>query len=216
MPQVAVVGLLEIVAYLLGSVCSAILICRAMGLPDPRSEGSRNPGTTNVLRLGGKKAAALTLLGDMLKGVVPVLVGHALHLDAGSLGLVGLAAFLGHLYPVFFGFQGGKGVATALGVLLALYWPLGLAVVGIWIAIFALTRISSAAALIGFLAAPILAGRWLPGARWDVLLMSLMLFARHKANIVALLKGEERRFSMKGKGAATAPTAPQEDQVDSE
>jgi glycerol-3-phosphate acyltransferase PlsY len=191
-------GLLLIFAYLLGSVCSAIIVCRSLGLPDPRTEGSRNPGTTNVLRIGGKGAAALTLAGDMLKGVIPVLVGHYLGLDPALLAGIGVAAFLGHLYPVFFGFEGGKGVATALGVLLALHWPLGLIVVGIWISAFAATRISSLGAILGFIAAPALCWWLLPGgALWGVLGMSLVLLYRHQANIRALLKGEERRFGSK-------------------
>ena len=197
MPTLAVAGLLLIFAYLLGSVCSAIIVCRSLGLPDPRTEGSRNPGTTNVLRIGGKGAAALTLAGDMLKGVLPVLLGHYLKLDPALLAGIGVAAFLGHLYPVFFGFEGGKGVATALGVLLALYWPLGLIVVSIWIAAFAATRISSLGAIIGFVAAPVLCWWLLPGAEGGVLGMSLFLLYRHQANIRALLKGEERRFGSK-------------------
>jgi len=197
MPLPAIAGLLFIFAYLLGSVCSAIIVCQAMRLPDPRTEGSRNPGTTNVLRIGGKGAAALTLAGDMLKGVLPVLLGHYLGLGPALLAGIGFAAFLGHLYPVFFGFEGGKGVATALGVLLALYWPLGLGVIGIWIAAFAATRISSLGAILGFIAAPILTAWLLPGASAGVLLMSLILLYRHQANIRALLKGEERRFGSK-------------------
>lgn len=183
-----------ILAYLLGSVSAAILVCRAMGLPDPRTDGSHNPGTTNVLRLGGKPAAALTLTGDMLKGVIPVLLAREYGLDDLLLSAIGLAAFLGHLYPVFFRFEGGKGVATALGVLLALHWVLGLAVVGIWISAFALTRISSVGAIAGFVAAPFLASYLMPEAMLGVVGMSLLLLARHKANIKALLNGTERRF----------------------
>lgn len=197
MSPVITAGLLLIFAYLLGSVCSAIIVCKALGLPDPRTEGSRNPGTTNVLRIGGKGPAALTLLGDMLKGVIPVLVGHYLKLDPAWIAAIGFAAFLGHLYPVFFGFEGGKGVATALGVLLALYWPLGLIVVGIWIAAFASTRISSLGAICGFVAAPIACWYLAPGYLWGTLAMSVILLARHHANIRALLKGEERRFGTK-------------------
>lgn len=186
-----------ILAYLLGSVSAAILVCRAMGLPDPRTDGSHNPGTTNVLRLGGKPAAALTLTGDMLKGVIPVLLAREYGLDDLLLSAIGLAAFLGHLYPVFFRFEGGKGVATALGVLLALHWVLGLAVVGIWISAFALTRISSVGAIAGFVAAPFLASYLMPEAMLGVVGMSLLLLARHKANIKALLNGTERRFGKK-------------------
>lgn len=186
-----------ILAYLLGSVSAAILVCRAMGLPDPRTDGSHNPGTTNVLRLGGKPAAALTLTGDMLKGVIPVLLAREYGLDDLLLSAIGLAAFLGHLYPVFFRFEGGKGVATALGVLLALHWVLGLAVVGIWISAFALTRISSVGAIAGFVAAPFLASYLMPEAMLGVVGMSLLLLARHKANIKALLNGTERKFGKK-------------------
>lgn len=194
-----IAGSLLILAYLLGSVCSAIIVCKAMGLPDPRSEGSRNPGTTNVLRIGGKGAAALTLLGDMLKGVIPVLLGHYLNLKPELIAALGFAAFLGHLYPVFFRFEGGKGVATALGVMLAIYWPLGLSVVAIWISAFALSRISSLGAICGFIAAPALCYWLCPEYMLGVVGMSLLLLARHKENIKALLKGEERKFSLNKK-----------------
>ncbi|MCB1799073.1 MAG: glycerol-3-phosphate acyltransferase, partial [Gammaproteobacteria bacterium] len=107
---------LIIAAYLMGSISSAIVVCRLMGLPDPRTQGSNNPGATNVLRIGGRKAAAITLLGDSLKGFVPVALCHLLDRPEQTFAVVGAAAFLGHLYPVFFGFRGGKGVATALGV----------------------------------------------------------------------------------------------------
>lgn len=185
---------LLIIAYLLGSVCSAILVCRTLGLPDPRSQGSHNPGATNVLRIGGKGPALLTLAGDMLKGMVPVWVAHALALPAELISAIGLAAFLGHLYPIYFRFEGGKGVATALGVVLALQPLLGLIVVGIWLAGFALTRISSVGSLAGFIAAPVLYYLFAPGYLLGVGGMSLLLIARHKANIRALLRGEERRF----------------------
>ena len=124
--------LLVPLGYLLGSISSAIIVCRAMGLPDPREQGSGNPGATNVMRIGGKKAAAITLLGDMLKGLAPVLMAQALNVDPLVLAGVVLAAFLGHLYPVFFGFAGGKGVATSLGVLLGANWVVGGAVLLSW------------------------------------------------------------------------------------
>ena len=119
---------LVIGAYVLGSISSAILVCRLMRLPDPRTLGSNNPGATNVLRIGGAKAktaAAITLFGDSAKGLLPMLVAHALDVGPWTLAAVGLAAFIGHLYPVFFGFRGGKGVATALGVQFGLAWPIG-------------------------------------------------------------------------------------------
>jgi glycerol-3-phosphate acyltransferase PlsY len=186
-----------IIAYLLGSVCSAIIVCRLLGLADPRTEGSHNPGTTNVLRIGGKGPAALTLLGDMLKGVIPVLLAKHYGLEPAAVSAVGLAAFLGHLYPVFFRFEGGKGVATALGVLFALYWPLGLIVGAIWVAAFAATRISSLGSIIGFAAAPFIAWHFVPAYMLGIVGMSVLLLARHKPNIIALCKGEERRFGSK-------------------
>ncbi|MFI3186829.1 MAG: glycerol-3-phosphate 1-O-acyltransferase PlsY, partial [Methylococcaceae bacterium] len=109
-------------AYLIGSISSAIIICRLMGLPDPREQGSGNPGATNVMRIGGKKAAAITLLGDMLKGLIPVYAVNALGLPVELVAATGLAAFMGHLYPIFFDFKGGKGVATSVGVLLGFSW----------------------------------------------------------------------------------------------
>lgn len=195
-PDLVATGAL-IIAYLLGSVCSAIIVCRVLGLPDPRTEGSHNPGTTNVLRIGGKGPAALTLLGDMLKGVVPVLVARHYGLEPAVVSAVGLAAFLGHLYPVFFRFEGGKGVATALGVLFALHWPLGLVVGGIWVTAFAATRISSLGSILGFAAAPFVAWQMVPAYMLGIVGMSLLLLARHKPNIIALVKGQERRFGSK-------------------
>jgi glycerol-3-phosphate acyltransferase PlsY len=137
--------LLPVAGYLSGSLASAIIICRLMGLPDPRQGGSGNPGATNVLRLGGKKAAALTLVADILKGVMPVLIAHLLQLPPWSIALTALAAFLGHLYPVFFRFQGGKGVATALGATAALSWPVGIAFTLTWLVVAAASRFSSLA-----------------------------------------------------------------------
>jgi glycerol-3-phosphate acyltransferase PlsY len=195
-PDLVATGAL-IIAYLLGSVCSAILVCRLLGLPDPRTEGSHNPGTTNVLRLGGKGPAALTLFGDMLKGIVPVVLAKHFGLEPAIVSALGLAAFLGHLYPVFFRFEGGKGVATALGVLFALHWPLGLIVGAIWVVAFAATRISSLGSIIGFAAAPFIAYQIVPAYMLGIVGMSLLLLARHKPNIIALLKGEERRFGSK-------------------
>lgn len=190
-------GLLLIGAYLLGSLCSAILVCKALGLPDPRSQGSHNPGATNVMRIGGKKPALLTLAGDMIKGVPLVLLAQHLQLSTDLVSAIGFAAFLGHLYPVFFRFEGGKGVATALGVLLALYWPLGLSVVGIWLAVFGAFRISSLSSLLAFGAAPLLSYYLCPGYMLGVVGMSTLLIIRHKTNIQALLKGEEHKFGAK-------------------
>ncbi|WP_297921821.1 glycerol-3-phosphate 1-O-acyltransferase PlsY [uncultured Agitococcus sp.] len=188
---------LLIAAYLLGSVCSAIIVCKLWGLPDPRSQGSSNPGATNVMRIGGKKPALITLAGDMAKGVPLVLLAQHLQLRPDLISAIGLAAFMGHLYPVFFKFEGGKGVATALGVLLALYWPVGLAVIGVWIAVFALFRISSLSSITAFALAPIIAWYLVPNYMLGIVGMSILLIARHKTNIKALLKGEERKFAKK-------------------
>ena len=189
--------LLVVGGYLFGSISTAIIVCRLMGLPDPRTEGSNNPGATNVARLGGKKAAALTLTGDMLKGLIPVLIAHSLQADPTILAATALAAFLGHLYPVFFGFQGGKGVATALGVIYGLYWPVGLLTTGIWLAMAIVFRYSSLAALTAILLTP-LGFMWLLPERPIVIAMVVMtalLFWRHRSNIANLLNGEEGKIS---------------------
>jgi glycerol-3-phosphate acyltransferase PlsY len=191
--------ILVLVAYLLGSLSSAIIVCRLAGLPDPRSDGSGNPGATNVLRLGGKKPAIVTLAGDMLKGLLPVLLGHALGLAPVLLALVGLAAFLGHLYPVFFRFQGGKGVATALGVLLGLDWVVGLATIATWLAVAFLTRYSSLSALIATGLAPVWVA-WRFGSLEPAVacvVMTALLFWRHAGNIRRLAAGEEPKIGQK-------------------
>lgn len=188
--------------YLLGSISTAIIVCKLMGLPDPRTEGSRNPGATNVARLGGKKAAALTLIGDMLKGLIPVLIAHALHASPTVLAATALAAFLGHLYPVFFGFQGGKGVATALGVIYGLYWPVGLFTTGIWLAMAVMFRYSSLAALTAILLTP-LGFLWLKPDMPIIIamvIMTVILYWRHRSNIANLLNGKEDKISFGKRG----------------
>lgn len=189
---------LVIGAYLLGSVSSAILVCRLMRLPDPRTQGSRNPGATNVLRIGGKKAAAITLVGDSLKGLLPMLLGHLLGVGPVALAGIGLAAFLGHLYPVFFGFQGGKGVATALGVQFGLYWPVGLTVAILWLFVAKVLRISSLSALVSMAVAPLIVWLFWPEPALVIAqaLISLLLFWRHRSNIRKLLDGTEGRIGL--------------------
>lgn len=186
--------LLVRVAYLIGSVSSAIIVCQLMGLDDPREHGSGNPGATNVMRIGGKKAAAITLLGDALKGLLPVLAAKALGVDAQLLALVVFAAFLGHLYPIFFGFKGGKGVATTFGVTLGVSWLLGLAVSGTWFAVYKISKISSLSALVAAVLTP--AYVWfIVGDVFLVAifaLISIVLLWRHKSNIQRLIAGEER------------------------
>ncbi|RZS57070.1 glycerol-3-phosphate 1-O-acyltransferase PlsY [Sphaerotilus mobilis] len=202
-----------VAAYLIGSLSFAVIVSRVMGLHDPRSYGSGNPGATNVLRSGNKKAAVLTLVFDLLKGLIPVVLvlqfGEPWNLRGNTAALVGLAAFLGHLWPVFFRFQGGKGVATAAGVLLGLHAGLGLAVLAIWIAVAFATRYSSLAALIASIAAPIvhIVGWGPSGATLAITLMSALLVWRHRANIGKLMAGTESKLGQKSSPAAPAATA---------
>lgn len=189
-----ILSVLILFAYLLGSVSSAIVVCKLMGLPDPREEGSGNPGATNVMRIGGKKAAAITFLGDFLKGLIPVLIAKLLGTPPVFWTFVGLAAFLGHLYPIFFGFKGGKGVATSAGVLLGFDLFVGGAFMLTWVTIYKLGKISSLAALITSTLAPIYA--WF--LTEDIfltlaaLVMTGLLLWRHEENIKRLLAKEER------------------------
>lgn len=182
--------------YAVGSLSSAIIIARLAGLGDPRTQGSGNPGATNILRLGSKRLAAVVLLGDMLKGFLPLWLTWEVGANAWIIAGVGLAAFLGHLYPLFFGFQGGKGVATGLGVLLGLSWPLALAVLMVWLLIFWRWRISSLSALCAAVITPLFSWWLVPelAIRIAVLIMVLFLLWRHQDNIRRLLNGQEGRF----------------------
>ncbi|MCC6302885.1 MAG: glycerol-3-phosphate 1-O-acyltransferase PlsY [Gammaproteobacteria bacterium] len=184
-------------AYLLGSLSTAVIACRLSGLPDPRTQGSGNPGATNVLRLGGKGLAVVVLLGDLLKGLIPVLVALLLALPPLAVGIVGLLAFAGHLFPVFFGFRGGKGVATALGVILGLSWPSGLAILGVWVLIALIFKYSSLAAICAALTAPMIVWMNAPEHAAVVLIMSLVLLWRHRGNIRKLLDGVEPKIGKK-------------------
>lgn len=180
--------------YLLGSLSSAIVVCKLAGLPDPRTQGSGNPGATNVLRLGGKKLAALVLFGDFLKGVLAVLLALAVTGDIRVIAAAGFAAFIGHLYPVFFGFRGGKGVATWFGVMLGLSWPVCAAMALTWLVVARLTKISSLSGLTAAALAPLYI--WLLDPRQAVLLaaiaMSVLMYWRHRTNIRQLIAGTER------------------------
>ncbi|MBN3727207.1 glycerol-3-phosphate 1-O-acyltransferase PlsY [Burkholderia sp. Ac-20379] len=196
-----------IAAYLIGSVSFAVVVSALMGLADPRSYGSKNPGATNVLRSGNRKAAILTLLGDAFKGWLAVWLVR--HFDIGGemgVALAAIAVFLGHLYPIFFRFQGGKGVATAAGVLLAISPALGIATLLSWLVIAFCFRYSSFAALVAAVFAPIfdvyLFGTHDNPVAWAVLAMSVLLVWRHRANISKLLKGQESRIGEKKKPAA--------------
>ena len=194
--------LLPLAAYLVGSISSAVIVARVMGLPDPREVGSRNPGATNILRYAGKTAAAFTLLGDLLKGVIPLLIARAFTGEPAILAATAGGAFLGHLFPVFFGFHGGKGVATALGVSLALNPWLGLLLVATWLAMAAVFRYSSLAALVAALAAPFYTWWLMPQGAYVVMMvgMSALLILRHRDNIRRLLAGQEGRIGEKRTG----------------
>ena len=183
-------------AYLLGSISSAILVCKALGEPDPRGSGSGNPGATNVLRQSGKFAAALTLAGDVAKGFVPVVLGTLYDLPAPYIAALSAGAFCGHLYPVFFQFQGGKGVATLIGVLFGIAPLVGLGFVATWLTIAAISRYSSLSALVAAAASPVVA--WALNIHWVIvvtlLVMVVVLFWRHQANIRKLIAGEESKI----------------------
>jgi glycerol-3-phosphate acyltransferase PlsY len=185
--------LLIIAAYLLGSVSTAIITCRLLSLADPRNVGSGNPGATNVLRTGGKTAAIITLLGDVLKGLVPVVIAQILALGDIVVAAVALAAFCGHVYPIYYSFQGGKGVATALGVLLGVYPLVGLLALSTWLLIAIMFRFASLAALVGALLTPIYmqtitGSKWLTGM---AIIMAALIIWRHRSNIHHLLEGSE-------------------------
>ncbi len=187
---------LVILAYFIGSISAAIITCKIMGKVDPRTVGSHNPGATNVLRHAGKKAAIFTLLGDLLKGLIPVAIGHTQGLDWGWLGMIGTAAFLGHLYPVFYGFKGGKGVATALGVYIGLQPIVGLVVLITWLISALLINISSFSALIATLLAPFYF-YWVTGSTpllLILLLMTVFIYWRHRSNIAEIIAGTEDKI----------------------
>ncbi|MBV8466829.1 MAG: glycerol-3-phosphate 1-O-acyltransferase PlsY [Burkholderiales bacterium] len=200
MPPFALPLAVVIAAYLVGSLSFAVIVSRAMKMDDPRSYGSGNPGATNVLRSGKKIAALLTLLGDTLKAVIAVAVARYMALPDPWLAGVAVAVTVGHMWPLFFGFRGGKGVATAAGVLLVLDWRLGLATLAVWLIVAAVSKISSLAALIAAIAAPIVAYLLMP-ARMPivgaVLVIAALLIQRHKRNLLNLISGQEGRIGDK-------------------
>ena len=189
-----------VAAYLVGSISFGIIISKVYGLPDPRTVGSGNIGATNVARSGKKSAAVLTLLGDAFKGWLPVWLALQSNMLMWVVACTGLAVFFGHLYPIFHRFKGGKGVATALGVMLGISGWLGLAALLVWILVFAITRISSLSAIVAALLAPVFAWVLLspyPDYVWMVVVMSVFLVWRHKTNIQKLLDGTESGFKKK-------------------
>ena len=200
-------ALAAMLGYLAGSIPFAVLVSRAMRLPDPRTYGSGNIGATNVLRSGNRVAALLTMLGDIGKGWVAVLAAKLLGLSEFDTAVVGFAAFFGHCFPVWLRLKGGKGVATAAGTLIAIDWRLGVAVLVVWLTVAVATRYSSLAALVAAIAAPFCAWRFLaePASVAVIAAMALLLVVRHHANIAKLLRGEESRI-----GARKAPPPDQE------
>ncbi|RYV01203.1 glycerol-3-phosphate acyltransferase [Shewanella sp. OPT22] len=199
MSVIAVTLCMLIAAYLLGSISSAVLVCRLKGLPDPRTQGSGNPGATNVLRIGGASSAAMVLFCDMLKGALPTYIGYKLNIDSISLGLVAVAACLGHIFPIFFDFKGGKGVATAFGAMAPIGEYLALYLMAAWLVMILITRYSSVASLTAALLAPILTSMLDDRFTIPVSMLSLLIFIRHKDNIIRLLNGTESRFTLKNK-----------------
>lgn len=192
--------LVVVLAYLLGSLSFAVIVSKAMGMADPRSYGSGNPGATNVLRSGKKKAAVLTLLGDALKGLVAVVIAKCLwdagHITEATVAWVSVAVLVGHMWPVFFGFKGGKGVATAVGVLFALSWPVALICTIVWLIMAFGLKISSLAALVATVLSPILAWYFIDESSWcwAVLVIAVLVLYRHKSNIHNLLSGKESKI----------------------
>lgn len=192
------IGLILLAAYVTGSLCSAVIVSRLCHLPDPRTQGSRNPGTTNVLRLAGKKYAAIVLLADLLKGLIPVLALKWSYFAPEYIGYVGLAAVLGHIYPIFFGFKGGKGVATALGVLLGISGWVGLLVLATWLLVAWLSRYSSLAGMMALGLSPIYVWFITLDLHWviPVFLMVLLVLVQHQDNMQRLWRGQESKIKL--------------------
>jgi len=184
-------------AYFIGSISSAILICKFLGLPDPRTVGSKNPGATNVLRLSNK-FTALTVLGlDVLKGTIPVWGAYFLKVEPIYLGFIGVAACLGHMYPIFFNFKGGKAVATALGTLLPIGFTLGALLIVTWVGVVKVTKYSSLAAIVTVTLAPLYVYFLKPIYVYPTLMLSALIVFRHRENIVRLIKGKESKITHK-------------------
>ncbi len=195
--------LLILIAYLFGSLNSAIILCKALSLPDPREQGSGNPGATNVLRFGGKKLAASVLFFDILKGVIPVSVALIIGIEQTIIAVVAFAAFIGHLYPLFFKFKGGKGVATAFGVLITMNWLVGLSILATWLVMALTFRLSSLSALTASILAPLYVGLFIGDHITTAItaIMSALLLWRHRSNIRNLLAGKEPKIGRKKKPA---------------
>lgn len=190
-----------VVAYLCGSVSSAVIVCRFFDLPDPRAEGSKNPGATNVLRLAGKSYAGVVLFVDMLKGLLPVLLAKWLDVSLVTLGFTCLAAVIGHIYPIFFGFKGGKGVATAMGAMFGLHFMLGIAVLITWIVVANLSKYSSLASLVSMGLAPLYMVVMVRSfdAFPALFFITLLIFFKHNENILRLIDGKENKMALRSR-----------------
>lgn len=186
-----------IAAYLLGSISSAVLVTRIFTQSDIRQQGSKNPGASNVLRVAGKRAASVVFVIDVLKGAIPVYLGYLFAYSPFVLSLIAISACLGHMYPVFFGFSGGKAVATALGAMMPLDWVLALALVSTWLIVFACTRVSSLAAICTLIMAPILTYFVKPDYTLAILTLCILIIAKHHSNIARLLERSENKFERK-------------------
>lgn len=186
-----------IFAYLCGSISSAVLICRLIGLPDPRLYGSENPGATNVLRIGAKAAALAVLICDILKGMIPVWLAYYLNIPPFYLGIIAIAACLGHIYPIFFGFKGGKSVATAFGSIVAIGWGVSGVVAGTWLLTVLLSGYASLGAIVTALLAPFYVWWFKPELTFPVAMLSCLILFRHHDNIQRLWRGQESRIWQK-------------------
>lgn len=195
----ATVLLMIILAYLLGSVSSAVLICRVFKLPDPRTAGSNNPGATNVLRIGGRLPAALVLISDMAKGTIPVWSAYYLNIEPVMLGLIGISACIGHIYPIFFHFKGGKGVATAVGAIAPIGFDLTGMLMGTWLVTAVISRYSSLAALVTALVAPFYTWLIKPQYTLPVAMLCCLIIWRHQENIKRLMAGNEPKVGSRKK-----------------
>lgn len=185
--------------YLMGSICSAVIVCRLFGLPDPREEGSKNPGATNVLRIAGKEYAILVMVADLLKGTIPVLIAKSFNAEPVTIGFTALAAVIGHMYPIFFGFKGGKGVATAIGALLGFHFIIGVMVSATWLLVANFGHYSSLASIISISLAPfynlLLIGRL--DTFPPLFIIAILVLFKHKNNITRLIDGEEPKIKLK-------------------
>lgn len=191
--------LLTIMAYFIGSISSAILLCRILNLPDPRTVGSKNPGATNVLRMSNALTAGTVLFLDILKGAIPVWGAYFLKVEPIYLGVIALATCLGHMFPIFFNFKGGKAVATAFGVLLPIGLKLGALLVITWVIVAKTTRYSSLAAIVTVLLAPFYTWLFKPIYLYPVIMLSVLILLRHRENIIRLIQGTENKISRKNK-----------------